>query len=337
MDRAGPAEDLARRLAERQHRHVATSLAVFVLLYLALGVVDFVLMRRYARRRSAQTPEAGRAPPDAARGRGRRALMDARDRLVLPDRRPLGRLLPARGVRLRRRHAAAVPARATSASAACMFESIGPVWDGNEVWLVVAGGRDVRRVPGLVRDDVLGLLHRAAADPRAADRPRRLVRVARARATSPRWRAIVAVGEHVGELRRAVHLGRRAGQPRCTACRSTPRTSSPATSSTCSAPTPCSPALAVVLLFALHGATYLTLRTAGDCASGPRRPRGGSPSRRGRSASRSWPGRSSSRTTATSKGVVPAGAPGRARRHRRACCWRRWFVVRAPRAAGRLR
>ena len=39
--------------------------------------------------------------------------------------------------------------------------------------------RDVRRVPGLVRDDVLRLLHRAAADPRAADRPRGLVRVAR--------------------------------------------------------------------------------------------------------------------------------------------------------------
>ena len=46
----------------------------------------------------------------------------------------------------------------------------------------VAGGRrrrDLRRLPGLVRDDVLRLLHRAAADPRPADRPRGLVRVAR--------------------------------------------------------------------------------------------------------------------------------------------------------------
>ena len=30
-------------------RAVATSLAVFVLLYVTLGIVDFVLMRRYAR------------------------------------------------------------------------------------------------------------------------------------------------------------------------------------------------------------------------------------------------------------------------------------------------
>ena len=28
-----------------------------------------------------------------------------------------------------------------------MFETIGPVWDGNEVWLVVARRRDVRGVP----------------------------------------------------------------------------------------------------------------------------------------------------------------------------------------------
>ena len=63
-----------------------------------------------------------------------------------------------------------------------MFESIGPVWDGNETWLITAAGRDVRGLPALVRDDVLGLLHRAAAGARIPDHPRRLVRMARARA-----------------------------------------------------------------------------------------------------------------------------------------------------------
>ena len=31
------------------------------------------------------------------------------------------------------------------------INTIGPLWDGNEVWLIVAGGRHVRRVPRLVR------------------------------------------------------------------------------------------------------------------------------------------------------------------------------------------
>ena len=60
----------------------------------------------------------------------------------------VGMLLPVLGRSERDRHT--------------MFESIGPVWDGNEVWLVIAGAGDVRRVPGVVRDDVLGLLPRPA-------------------------------------------------------------------------------------------------------------------------------------------------------------------------------
>ena len=41
------------------------------------------------------------------------------------------------------------------------INTIGPLWDGNEVWLIVAGAGHVRRVPRLVRDHVLGLLPRA--------------------------------------------------------------------------------------------------------------------------------------------------------------------------------
>ena len=60
-----------------------------------------------------------------------------------------------------------------------MFETIGPVWDGNEVWLLVAGGATFAAFPAVVRNDVLRLLPRAAPDPRPPDPPRRLVRVAR--------------------------------------------------------------------------------------------------------------------------------------------------------------
>ena len=102
-----------------------------------------------------------------------------------------------------------------------MFRSIGPV--GRQRGL--AGDRrrrDLRRVPGVVRDDVLGLLHRAAADPRAADRARGLVRVARARDGAALARP-PGCGRTDRQRRRAVHLGRGAGQTSCTACRWTRR------------------------------------------------------------------------------------------------------------------
>ena len=167
---------------------IATSLGVFLALYLALGVVDFVLMRRYAR----AGPAAGRAGraglgagDSASREPGEMGLeefwfvliavlwggyfllegfdfgvgmllpvlpRDEREREhdVRLDRAGVGR---QRGLARRRRR------------------------------------RDVRGVPGLVRDDVLRLLHRAAARPRAADRPRGLVRVTRSPSTPMRaWR-----------------------------------------------------------------------------------------------------------------------------------------------------
>ena len=47
-------------------------------------------------------------------------------------------------------------------AARCAINAIGPFWDGNEVWLIVAGGGHVRRLPGLVRHHVLHLLPGAA-------------------------------------------------------------------------------------------------------------------------------------------------------------------------------
>ena len=47
------------------------------------------------------------------------------------------------------------------------LKAIGPFWDGNEVWLIVAGAAMFAAFPGLVRDAVLGPVPGAAADPRA--------------------------------------------------------------------------------------------------------------------------------------------------------------------------
>ena len=209
-----------------------------------------------------------------------------------------GGLLPARGVRLRRRDAAPVPApRRARARPDVRIDRTGV---GRQRG--VARGRrrrDVRRLPGLVRDDVLRLLHRAAADPRPADRPRGLVRVAR-EARHPALAGHLAVGEHDRQRRRARSSGEWRWRTSSTACRWTPRTSSPATSSTCSAPTRSLAGLAVVAHLRAHGATYLTLRTVRRLLRTARPRRHGAcrcPPRS--SASRSSPGPSSSPTIAT--------------------------------------
>ncbi len=174
----------------------------------------------------------------------------------------LGGLLPARGLRLRRRHAAAVPAARTSASAKTMLETIGPVWDGNEVWLVVAGGATFAAFPAwyatmfsgfyLALLLVLVLL---------------IVRVVsfewRGKSDEPALAGDLAGGELDRQRRRTVPVGRRHSPACCTACRSTPTATSPAASSTSSASYTVFAGIAVVLLFAFHGATFLTLRVVG--------------------------------------------------------------------------
>ena len=64
LDRAGPAEDLKATSPNVSTAMVATSLGVFVLLYVTLGVVDFVLMRRYARVDPPQAPGPGVVAPE---------------------------------------------------------------------------------------------------------------------------------------------------------------------------------------------------------------------------------------------------------------------------------
>ena len=121
---------------------IATSLGVFAALYIVLAVVDFVLMRRYAR---ADPPAAGRRARRDDRPGGE-LLMDlevfwfcliavlwAGYFLLEGFDFGVGMLLPFLPRDEREREQ--------------MLETIGPVWDGNEVWLVVAAGATFAAFP----------------------------------------------------------------------------------------------------------------------------------------------------------------------------------------------
>ena len=93
-----------------------------------------------------------------------------------------------------------------------LFETIGPFWDGNEVWLLVAGGATFAAFPQWYATMFSGLLPRAAAHSRAPDRPRSLLRVARA-IGEPALADDLDVGEHDRLRRRPADLGNCAREP----------------------------------------------------------------------------------------------------------------------------
>ena len=248
-----------------------------------------------------------------------------RDLLVLRDRVLLGRLPAARGVRLRRRHAAPVPSRRGGA--------LGDVREhrprlGRERG--VAGGRrrrHLRGVPGLVRDDVLGVVPAVARDPRLPDRPGRCPSTSGAATARARRRRVAScTASTAGKRGRAVLLGRGARGAAAQACR-VDRTArpSPGTSATCPASTPWSPGGAHPCCCSPSTARrYLTLRTGrrarrargrrlGAAARGARPP---SFVRRHAGVDRGWSLFGPQRTrTGSLPVVVPAGdRRGRGRR-----------------------
>ena len=94
-----------------------------------------------------------------------------------------------------------------------MFESIGPVWDGNEVWLVVAGGATFAAFPAWYATMFSGFYIALLL----------ILVLLIVRVVSFEWRekhdsralaGHLAVGEHDRQRRRRVHLGRGAGEPR---------------------------------------------------------------------------------------------------------------------------
>ena len=126
---------------------LAISLAGFVLLYGVLATVDLLLMLRYSREQL--PPAAGRRPTRTRRCRpsSTEVTMSTRPVLVHRHHGLVDRLLHPRGVRLRRRHAAQRrrPGRAGRRAA---INTIGPLWDGNEVWLIVAAAAMFAAFPG---------------------------------------------------------------------------------------------------------------------------------------------------------------------------------------------
>ncbi len=143
-----------------------------------------------------------------------------------------------------------------------MFESIGPVWDGNEVWLVVAGGATFAAFPGWYATMFSGfyialLLVLVCL----------IVRVLsfewRAKGEGPRWRAVWAWANALGSFGASFVWG----VAFANLLNGVPINSSGDFAGTFgdlfSGYTVVA-GLAVVLLFAFHGATYLTIRTRGD-------------------------------------------------------------------------
>ena len=196
VDRAGPAADPRRCLALGRHRHHRHQHHRLLLLYGALAVVDAVLMTHYARKQLAparaggprsRPPSWSSSPTEDSHGHV----------LVHRHRRPVDGIPGPRGLRLRRRRAAR-RRRPDEAGRRAVLHTIAPVWDGNEVWLIVAGAGMFAAFPGWYATMFSGLylalvlllvalILRGVGD--------RVPRQARRRAVAARWSvALVGVG-----------------------------------------------------------------------------------------------------------------------------------------------
>jgi len=150
-----------------------------------------------------------------------------------------------------------LPERGSERDRSMMFESVGPVWDGNEVWLVIAAGATFAAFPAwyatMFSGSYVSLLL--------------IVRVVsfewREKREDSRWRNTWLWANTVGSVG-APFLW---GVALANLVHGVPLNSSHAFAGDFfdlfSAYTVLA-GLAVVALFALHGATYLTLRTGGD-------------------------------------------------------------------------
>ena len=143
-----------------------------------------------------------------------------------------------------------------------MFQTVGPVWDGNEVWLVVAGGATFAAFPAWYATMFSGVYIALLLILVLL-----IVRVVsfewREKSGNPRWRAVWLWMNTVGSIGAAFIWG----VALANLLHGVPLTSSHQFSGDFldlfSAYTVLA-GVTVVCLFALHGATYLTLRTAGD-------------------------------------------------------------------------
>jgi cytochrome d ubiquinol oxidase subunit II len=143
-----------------------------------------------------------------------------------------------------------------------MFESIGPVWDGNEVWLVVAGAATFAAFPSWYATMFSGFYIALLLVLFFL-----IIRVLsfewRSKSESPRWRMVWLWANTVGSIGASLIWG----VGLANLVRGVPINSSGDFSGDFAdlfSVYTVGAGLAVVLVFALHGATFLTLRTTGD-------------------------------------------------------------------------
>ena len=217
------------------------SLVAFILLYGMLGTVDLILMLRYSRK---QLPPQRTEADDRHTDTGRpvlRAHDESRPVLVHRHRDLVDRFLHPRGVRLRRRHAAPARSAATSAGRRAAINTIGPLWDGNEVWLIVAGAAMFAAFPGWYATMFSGMYLAMVL----------LLAALIVRGVAFEYRGKRDAASLAAYLGRAADRRQRAGpaadrrRPRRPAARAADQLQpglTPAPSGTCCSPTPCSPA-----------------------------------------------------------------------------------------------
>ena len=143
-----------------------------------------------------------------------------------------------------------------------MFQTIGPVWDGNEVWLVTAGGATFAAFPAWYATMFSGLYIALLAVLFFL-----IIRVIsfewRSKSTSPRWRKVWLWANAVGSFGASLIWGvgfanLLYGMPIDSSGDFTGTFWDLFNGYTVLG------GLAVVAIFAFHGATFLTLRTTGD-------------------------------------------------------------------------
>jgi cytochrome d ubiquinol oxidase subunit II len=150
-----------------------------------------------------------------------------------------------------------------------LFETIGPVWDGNEVWLVVAGAATFAAFPAWY-----GTMFSAFYVALLLVLVLLIVRVLsfewRAKGDSPRWRAVWAWANTIGSVGAAFVWG----VGLAALLHGLPIGSDGHFAGNVLdlfSPYTVFAGLAAVLLFAFHGATFLTVRTAGGLLERARR------------------------------------------------------------------
>ncbi len=131
------------------------SLIAFVLLYGTLGTVDLILMLRYSAQGTAARARRGRNGHARAGGPVLGVTMSSLIpfwSIVIAILWTGFFILEGFDFGVGMLHNAV---GRDDAGRRAAINTIGPLWDGNEVWLIVAGAAHVRRVPRLVRHHVL--------------------------------------------------------------------------------------------------------------------------------------------------------------------------------------